>query len=301
MKNEFIMSEAEKKERNLKIMEKKSIQNKSIHGSERWTLESGPSYFNEYEFGMNEKALINATIDNYQNSTEQHLDYSSFPLHYFNVNKIDDESKEQAKNELLNFKSENSIKNYTNEISLEDPEIVIQRLRRKVKIIRESNYIIHKFHLLLLTKDMGQKLTEHGSCKLKYLTSIVQILLPETVSDLPIDQKFIDLIRIAEIVTFNFIKMCKKLYAFQALSQEDQVALVKGGVMDTLMIWSVMTVNLEKECWEAVVMFNNEFKCLKCKLKFILSRIWNEIFVSLLKWNYLKKRIQSCLNNINHM
>lgn len=254
MKNEFIMSEAEKKERNMKILEKKSnIQNKPMHTSERWTLDSGIlSYYNE--FGMNEKLLIDATIDNYHNSNEHGLDYSF--KHYYNTNPLNDEQQRQQQQqsiELLNFKSENQIKNYSNENHLEDPEIVIQRLRHKVKIIRESNYNICKFHRLLLTKDMSQKLTEHGSCKLKYLTSIVQILLPETVSDLPIDQKFIDLIRIAEIVTFNFIKMCKKLYAFQALSQEDQVALVKGGVMDTLMIWSVMTVNLEKECWEAVV------------------------------------------------
>lgn len=135
------------------------------------------------------------------------------------------------------------------------------KLMNKVKIIRECGYSVTKFHLLLRATSSNHPknvLTEHGSCRLKYLTSIVQILSAETVSDLPTDQKFIDLIRIAEIVTFNFIKMCKKLISFQELSQEDQVSLVKGGVMDTLIIWSMMTINLEKECWEALVCYYDD-------------------------------------------
>lgn len=129
----------------------------------------------------------------------------------------------------------------------------VKKLLKTVKIIRESNYYPTKFHLLVRAKENYRRLTSHISCKLKYLTSIVQIMQAETIYGLPTDQKFIDLIQIAQIVTFNFIKMCKRLYAFQELSPEDQVALVKGGVMETLMIWSMMTINLEKECWEALV------------------------------------------------
>ncbi|OTF80440.1 nuclear hormone receptor-like protein [Euroglyphus maynei] len=143
------------------------------------------------------------------------------------------------------------------------------KLMNKVKIIRESGYSVTKFHLLLRatsSKHPRNVLTEHFSCKLRYLTSIVQILSAETISDLPTDQKFIDLIRIAEIVTFNFIKMCKKLYSFQELSQEDQIALVKGNVMDTLIIWSMMTINLEKECWEAMDLERNFRFTLKMEM-----------------------------------
>lgn len=139
---------------------------------------------------------------------------------------------------------------YTTE--LDEPESV-SKLLRKVKIIRESNFYPTKFQLLVRAHSAEKSLTQNERCKLKYLTSVIQIMQAEIITELPTDQKCIDLMKIAEVVTFCFIKMCKKLYAFQALSQEDQVGLVKGRVVKTLVLWSIMSINLEKECWEALV------------------------------------------------
>lgn len=129
----------------------------------------------------------------------------------------------------------------------------MRKLLRQVKIIRESNFYQTRYCLLLRARSSNKCMMHFDYCKLKYLTTIVGIMQAETIQDLPIKARHIDLLKIAEILTFNFIKMCKKLHSFQMLSQDDQVALVKGGVMETLIMWSIMNINLEKECWEAVV------------------------------------------------
>ncbi|KPM05065.1 nuclear hormone receptor-like protein 2 [Sarcoptes scabiei] len=58
----------------------------------------------------------------------------------------------------------------------------------------------------------------------------------------------------------------KNSYNYEDPDQEDQVALVKGGVMDSLMIWSMMTINLEKECWEALDLERNFKFSLKMEM-----------------------------------
>lgn len=148
---------------------------------------------------------------------------------------------------------------------LDEPESV-KKLLRKVKVIRESGFYPTKFQLLVRAHSAEKSLSLSERCRLKYLTSVVQIMQAEIITDLPINSKCLDLMRIAETVTFCFIKMCKKLNAFQALSPEDQVGLVKGRVVETLILWSMMTINLEKECWEALDLERNIKFSLKMEL-----------------------------------
>ncbi|CAG2102678.1 unnamed protein product [Medioppia subpectinata] len=128
----------------------------------------------------------------------------------------------------------------------------ITKLMSKVKVIRESSYYPTKYALLCRAGNTKQQLSPKEKHKLKHLTSNIQIMQAETIHELPCSGRFIDVLKITEIITFMLIKMCKKLTAFQNLSQSDQIALVKGGCMETLILRSIMTINLEKECWECL-------------------------------------------------
>lgn len=263
MKSEYIMSEEEKNQRQNKIYERK------LNGKNRLKPTSSTSQPNQNTnddelyaqfavspgFESQPLAQPNVYIE-YQPMA--YMENSSFPIPV-DSNLFESYNPTPPPPPVDQFGSPLPPTGYREEEpqggwsrELEESE-TMKKLLRKVKIIRESNYYPTKFHLLVRTKEKNRRVSNHGSCKLKYLTSIIQIMQAETIHNLPSGHKFIELIRITEIVTFNFIKMYKKLYAFQVLSQEDQVALVKGGVMETLMIWSMMTINLEKECWEALV------------------------------------------------
>lgn len=129
----------------------------------------------------------------------------------------------------------------------------VTKLLNKVKVIRESNYYPTKYALLCRAKNIKRELTSQQKFKLKKLTSNVQLMQAETIHELPTSERFLDMVKITEIITYMLIKMCKKLPAFVNLCQEDQVGLVKGGCMETLLLRSIMTINIEKECWESLV------------------------------------------------
>nr|XP_027204531.1 nuclear hormone receptor HR96-like [Dermatophagoides pteronyssinus] len=276
MKSEYIMSDAQKQERNLKISTRKLSNNRHMDHLHQQidNHHYNQSHYQHYQSenkpiflidNNNNNNGIDSIDSNVQEIIDQYIDDVDHHHHIDNsittTTTIVEQPNEINESKLTIDKEEIDRQNMADERLI--------KLKNKVKIIRESGYSVTKFHLLLRAATSNHPknvLTEHGSCRLKYLTSIVQILSAETISDLPTDQKFIDLILIAEIVTFNFIKMCKKLYSFQELSQEDQVALVKGSVMDTLIIWSMMTINLEKECWEALDLERNFRFTLKMEM-----------------------------------
>lgn len=43
--------------------------------------------------------------------------------------------------------------------------------------------------------------------------------------------------------------MAKKLAAFKTFCQEDQIALLKGGCTELMILRSVMSYNADKGCW----------------------------------------------------
>lgn len=197
--------------------------------------------------------------------------------------KIDEDNIEENKTDSSPYEIESDFS-----LQRELESETMRKLLRQVKIIRESNFYQTRYCLLLRTRSSNKCMMHFDHCKLKYLTTIVGIMQAETIQELPINAKHIDLLKIAEILTFNFIKMCKKLHAFQVLSQDDQVALVKGGVMETLIMWSIMNINLERECWEAVV--SNIFKHYEyLNYNYLYQQDLNRNFKFSLKLELLKK------------
>lgn len=57
----------------------------------------------------------------------------------------------------------------------------------------------------------------------------------------------IDLVNIAELSVRRVIDMAKKIKAFKALSQSDQISLLKGGSIELLIIRSVINFDKEKQ------------------------------------------------------
>lgn len=58
---------------------------------------------------------------------------------------------------------------------------------------------------------------------------------------------FTDLVNIAEISVRRVIDMAKKIKSFKALSQKDQITLLKGGSIELLIIRSVINYDTEKQ------------------------------------------------------
>ncbi|KAK3610425.1 hypothetical protein CHS0354_016599 [Potamilus streckersoni] len=74
--------------------------------------------------------------------------------------------------------------------------------------------------------------------------------------EVPIESKvpranpnMIDLINIAEVSVRRVVDMAKKLKPFKALSQTDQISLLKGGSIELLILRSVISFDKEKNIW----------------------------------------------------
>lgn len=58
------------------------------------------------------------------------------------------------------------------------------------------------------------------------------------------------MINLTELAIKRIIKMAKQIYAFAQLCQEDQVALLKGGCIELMVLRSVMNYDTEKHAWQ---------------------------------------------------
>ena len=71
-------------------------------------------------------------------------------------------------------------------------------------------------------------------------------------SELPRDKPGIhmgDLVNIAELSVRRVIDMAKKIKSFKALSQTDQISLLKGGSIELLILRSVISFDKDKQQW----------------------------------------------------
>ena len=68
---------------------------------------------------------------------------------------------------------------------------------------------------------------------------------------------FCSVINLTELAIKRIIKMAKQIYSFSQLCQEDQVALLKGGCIELMVLRSVMNYDTEKQTWQVIV---NEMK-----------------------------------------
>ena len=69
-------------------------------------------------------------------------------------------------------------------------------------------------------------------------------------SDVSGDPTLLNVINLTDIAIRRIIKMAKKLAAFKTLCQEDQIALLKGGCTELMILRSVMTYDADKGCWK---------------------------------------------------
>ena len=64
------------------------------------------------------------------------------------------------------------------------------------------------------------------------------------------DPTLLKVINLTDVAIRRIIKMSKKLAAFKTLCQEDQIALLKGGCTELMILRSVMSYDDAKGCWK---------------------------------------------------
>lgn len=63
----------------------------------------------------------------------------------------------------------------------------------------------------------------------------------------------INIINLTEIAIRRLIKMSKRISAFKSLCQEDQIALLKGGCTEMMILRSVCAYDPDKDSWKVCV------------------------------------------------
>lgn len=66
----------------------------------------------------------------------------------------------------------------------------------------------------------------------------------------PEDPQLLTLINLTAIAVKRLIKMVKKINAFKNMCQEDQVALLKGGCTEMMILRSIMQYDIDHSTWK---------------------------------------------------
>lgn len=74
-------------------------------------------------------------------------------------------------------------------------------------------------------------------------------------SDHQTDSRLLDVINLTAVAIRRLIKMAKKINAFKNMCQEDQVALLKGGCTEMMILRSAMSYDPTKQTWKVVFGF----------------------------------------------
>lgn len=108
-----------------------------------------------------------------------------------------------------------------------------------------------------LSPVRDRPLNEVERAKLQELVVANKALLAPLTEDGPVnlhydsgDPTLLNVINLTDIAIRRIIKMAKKLAAFKTLCQEDQIALLKGGCTELMILRSVMTYDADKGCWK---------------------------------------------------
>lgn len=64
------------------------------------------------------------------------------------------------------------------------------------------------------------------------------------------DPGLVDVINLTAVAIRRLIKMSKKINAFKNMCQEDQVALLKGGCTEMMILRSAMNFDPTKQTWK---------------------------------------------------
>ena len=73
-------------------------------------------------------------------------------------------------------------------------------------------------------------------------------------SSVPLFLPSLSVINLTELAIKRIIKMAKQIFSFSQLCQEDQVALLKGGCIELMVLRSVMNYDTEKQTWQVTQM-----------------------------------------------
>ncbi|XP_014676612.1 PREDICTED: nuclear hormone receptor HR96-like [Priapulus caudatus] len=93
-------------------------------------------------------------------------------------------------------------------------------------------------------------LDEHDATKVEELLAANRIMLAPPDSDWKVESNtLIDVINLTNSAVRRMIKMAKKMGCFKSLGEDDQVALLKGGCTELMILRSVMAYDYEKDCW----------------------------------------------------
>ncbi|XP_046401501.1 nuclear hormone receptor HR96-like isoform X2 [Ischnura elegans] len=108
--------------------------------------------------------------------------------------------------------------------------------------------------------SLQRHLNEVERAKINELVVANQALLAPLDADLsaPLDTSvcgggepvLLDIINLTAVAIRRLIKMSKRIGAFKSLCQEDQVALLKGGCTEMMILRSVMTYDPDKDSWK---------------------------------------------------
>lgn len=60
----------------------------------------------------------------------------------------------------------------------------------------------------------------------------------------------VDVLNLTAVAIRRLIKMSKKINAFKNMCQEDQIALLKGGCTEMMILRSAMTYDSNIDCWK---------------------------------------------------
>lgn len=93
-----------------------------------------------------------------------------------------------------------------------------------------------------------EMLTEAEMNRIQELATANEVLkLPLACDPEP---SLVDVINMTDHAIRRLIKMSKRIAAFKSLCQEDQVALLKGGSTELMLLRSVMSYDAERDCWK---------------------------------------------------
>ncbi|XP_046438501.1 nuclear hormone receptor HR96-like isoform X2 [Daphnia pulex] len=108
-----------------------------------------------------------------------------------------------------------------------------------------------------LSPVRDRQLNELEMAKLQELVVANKALLAPLTEERPVDLHYdsgdptlLNVINLTDIAIRRIIKMAKKLAAFKTLCQEDQIALLKGGCTELMILRSVMSYDADKGCWK---------------------------------------------------
>lgn len=73
------------------------------------------------------------------------------------------------------------------------------------------------------------------------------------------DPALVDVINLTAVAIRRLIKMAKKINAFKNMCQEDQVALLKGGCTEMMILRSAMNFDPTKQSWKVNKLVTNVF------------------------------------------